>query len=343
MISLGLNSAQLIQFRRTLRRLEEALRFEVAVYAFVIAALALALVGLLELEAIKEPIERNHLGPLSKILQAILEGTASAIIIYYLIDRRLGQIRKEITENLMLIGKRNILSAIFDVNLDTGTVEAWQKYILEQKLSVRLARLDLFFIRRGNGVLVSFKLNEDIVVLESFDKKKIITLGTSESEAWTITAFKVTNKIRPEESVEYHASRAGPKKEEYNLKVYEQDQLTRELECERYFSGIVTDNHVFADGAQKVVFHFHIDEYLHERENLWKNPIELVLPQNEEESDWMEPVTQSDGMFQDTQFTVYRCNPKCVFLPHQGFTYHLATESRSTNVGEAVVAQAGGC
>jgi hypothetical protein len=101
MISLGLNSAQVIQFRRNLRKLEEALRFEVAVYAFVIAALALALVGLLELEAIKEPIERNHLGPLSKILQAILEGTASAIIIYYLIDRRLGQIRKEITENLM--------------------------------------------------------------------------------------------------------------------------------------------------------------------------------------------------------------------------------------------------
>jgi len=317
MSSLNLNPAQATEFRRILRGFEDALRKGVTFYAFGIAALALAAVGLLE--AKKELIESYHLDTYSRMLQAILEGTASAIIIYYLIDRRLSRIRRQLNEYFMLISKTNVLSAVFDVNLDVGTVEAWRTYILEQKLSVRLARFDFFFVRQRNGISVIFELREDIVALEAIDQEKTITLGPTESEAWTITALRIQHKDQPARDVDLKESLDGPRRQEYSLKASERDEFNREIKCKRVFTGSVADNHVFANGAQRVVFRFYVDQRLHNKENLWNNPIILDLPLQENKSDWELPMMQTH---ENIEFNVYRCNPKCVFLPYQGFTYH---------------------
>jgi hypothetical protein len=131
-------------FRRVVRKLEDALRSGVKFYAIVAAVVALALVGVLEVA--EDFFKAHKVEPITKILQAILEGTASAIIIYYLIDSRLAKIRTEIEKQISLIGKTNILAAVFNVNLDAGIVDAWSNYIMKQKISVQYAEITIVSI-----------------------------------------------------------------------------------------------------------------------------------------------------------------------------------------------------
>lgn len=315
------------EIRRILRDFEASRRARVGLTAGGALVVAVLLIALMD--QFGYLFGSSSVGTAAKkILEAALDGFMSAIIIYYLIDNRLSKIRVDMEEKIRLIGNAEIFSAVFNINVDTEIAKAWKKSITSQKLSVQHSKLDIYFTRRQKGTFVRFDLTEEIIALDRTDQKKSVTLGPGGNDIWGLSLLDIDNRTHHEYS---RRKKRNDSKElteyPYTLQACEGDKIVRVIKCDRVFPHAVVDNQVFGDGTQKLSLRFFIDENFHRDQDYEKPPIELSLPVKVEENDWTGPVKEGPSEAGGVSYMIYSCNPKCVFLPHQGFTYRLAEKN----------------
>jgi hypothetical protein len=311
------NSSPRAELTRLRQKLEDARRHGLRLWLFFVASVALFVVILLG--HYKGPIQELHAEILSEIIEKIMDGIIVAIIIYYLIERKLMDIRREMEEGGSY--KTNVLAAIFNADLDSSTVMAFKEYIVDEKFRPTSTLFDVYITKTEDGrIKLLMILEENFIALSDFDDKKSSILGPGDGDIFSLRSLKIRNRTNYLNNREY--GRGDGPVVDYEFKVKKNDDFTRTAELEKIIaSKIIEDNHVFMDGSRKPSLKFHIDKNMLNKEE----SISPILPKIAENGSVHRLGDEKREEYPGTNFASVVCEPNCMFLPYQGFTYRIVT------------------
>jgi hypothetical protein len=304
--------------KRALQNLEEAMIRTTTLRAFIFAAVFFLLAGATELFVSYLP---EYLNSPLRLVKVICEAAGSSVIIYYLIERRVSTVKMDIARQLRVIRDTNILSAVFETSLDEDTVTAWSNFIQSQKLSVKSSHLSIVVTKAGTGVEAILSVNSKMVALRTFAEERPILIGPVNTGAWSLETLNLEVGGQPRDPMFGSSERSQVKT--YELSAIEGEEVDLRAVFKRRFGNIVTDNHVFTDGAHKCLIDFDIDSRLLNIQPRSKRPIDIGLPQSGLLEEWEPPMVPNNAN-RDVEYRRYRCRPNRSFLPYQGFSYTIA-------------------
>ena len=319
---------------------DRVLRRGVALRSFALAFAALFVAGLIDTN--EDLIKSSPWwSSIAKILKNGLEAASGAIVVYYLIERRMAKIREEMESAIRLIRGTDVLSAVFEVALDKTTTEAWQNQIKQQEMTGILSRIDLLIILNVNHIKYRLYITDDILSLRNINENKEVILGPNESDSWACLGVKIKKENGDDVEVAYDKSLGGKQTQVYCLQVKEDEKFVREIELEKlvpleisqarinaqlaghskqFPNNLIIDNHVFASGSQRLTFSAYIDVRLLSVKSEMEGKVTLTLPGKSETANVISRSRQYNRV-PDVDFVVYASKPEFVFLPYQGFSY----------------------
>ncbi len=280
--------------------------------------------------------EISYLMPFGKmilhILSLICEAAGAAIIIYYLVDLRIAKIRQEFEEFAGSFRDVNILSAVFQANVERSLVEVWRSYVQAQLFTVNQATFRLIITEVGSGFEARVVIEVIGRALDKFSVERPVPHGSS---PWTFVSLqgRVADKVP-------FTIRADSEQKTYKLSADEGDRLVITSEfCRLYVAKTeISDNHVLYDGASKLNIVIDIDERLGNDREFMSIPIVEVPKLKTLEGDhatsetiigskWKQEKNKSENGSK-VEYNSYSYQPNFCFLPFQGFSYKIGWESR---------------